>query len=68
MSEKSESLYPTLPKPETLVETAGEKPSVIPNPTEERPRKPYNEAEEIASNFSLFLFICLFLVCFVKLI
>lgn len=49
MSEKSQSLYPTLPNPDTLVETAGEKPSVIQNPTEERPRKSsYNESEEIA--------------------
>ena len=61
MSEKSQSLYPTLPNPDTLVETAGEKPSVIQNPTEERPRKSsYNESEEIASNFSFFLFSCFY--------
>jgi hypothetical protein len=51
MSEKSENLYPSLPTPDTLVETAGEKPTVIQNPTEERPgKKSYNESEEIASN------------------
>ncbi|XP_046444248.1 synaptic vesicle membrane protein VAT-1 homolog-like [Daphnia pulex] len=46
-SEKTPSLYPSL-NPDTLVETAGEKPTVIQNPTEDRPgKKPYNESAEI---------------------
>lgn len=60
-SEKTPSLYPSL-NPDTLVETAGEKPTVIQNPTEDRPgKKPYNESAEIQSNCSFPLFIFFFL-------
>ncbi len=48
-SEKTPSLYPSL-SPDTLVETAGEKPTVIQNPTEDRQgKKSYNESAEIQS-------------------
>lgn len=66
-SEKTPSLYPSL-NPDTLVETAGEKPTVIQNPTEDRPgKKPYNESAEIQSNFVIPFVYLLIIICLILL-